>query len=163
VLIFNCTHGRSAQTLLEALQTRAPALPESSAGNGLTDRGTWFDEVIFCSNTTYSSGVSKGGQSASRPSFASLNEADSQVALADLTSVAEGPDDKLVTQHSLKDAFLSLNPSFPPAKIHVLPSIEAATQALRSGRDEGAPLHVLVTGSLHLVGGVMDVVGLGVH
>lgn len=62
MLIFNCTHGRSALTLLEALQTRAPALPESSADSSLTDRGTWFDEVIFCSNTTYSSGISKGGQ-----------------------------------------------------------------------------------------------------
>lgn len=80
----------------------------------------------------------------------------------DLTSVGT-EDDKLATQHALKDAFVALNPSFPLDKIHVLPSIEQATKTVREGVEDDRELHVLVTGSLHLVGGVMDVVGLGVH
>ncbi|KAJ1817254.1 Folylpolyglutamate synthetase [Coemansia sp. RSA 2599] len=41
----------------------------------------------------------------------------------------------------------------------VLPSINAAVEYIESkyGKDSGAETHVLATGSLHLVGGVLDV------
>lgn len=52
VLIFNCTSGRSGLsligTLLDTLALSAASPPP-------------FDQVIFCTNTTYSSGTSKGG------------------------------------------------------------------------------------------------------
>jgi folylpolyglutamate synthase len=53
-------------------------------------------------------------------------------------------------------------PAFPKSAIHVLPSIEHAVSIIRelSKDNADASLHVLVTGSLHLVGGVIEVGGL---
>ena len=65
-------------------------------------------------------------------------------------------------QEELREAFLTLNPRFASEKVHVLPSIESAVQVIRQ-LEKSEKLDVLVTGSLHLVGGVMEVVGLGVH
>lgn len=61
ILIFNCTCGRSGLsllgTLLAALSSTSSAQPSQP-----------FAHVIFCTNTTYSSGASKGG----KPFFLSL-------------------------------------------------------------------------------------------
>lgn len=51
---------------------------------------------------------------------------------------------------------MTLNPSFNPDQAHVVPSIQHAVNIVRGlGKQE-----VLVAGSLHLVGGVMEVAGL---
>lgn len=67
----------------------------------------------------------------------------------------------LKTQHELADAWSKLLPSFPKENIHVLPSIEHAVNIVRrlnaSGEQE---VDVLVAGSLHLVGGVIEVAAL---
>jgi folylpolyglutamate synthase len=63
---------------------------------------------------------------------------------------------QLATQNALRDAWLHLNPSFPADRVHALPSIEHAVNIVRGlGKKQ-----VLVAGSLHLVGGVMEVAGL---
>ena len=64
-------------------------------------------------------------------------------------------------QSELAVAWLSLIPEFPKDNIHVLPSIEHAVRVVRGvglERDEG--VDVLVAGSLHLVGGIIEVAGL---
>lgn len=53
-----------------------------------------------------------------------------------------------------------LVPSFSKDSIHVVPSIEHAVRIVR-GEEAKAQVEVLVAGSLHLVGGVMEVAGLG--
>ena len=76
----------------------------------------------------------------------------------DLTSIAIDPDDlsQLATQQALRDAWLVLNPSYSEGNIDVVPSIEHAVNIVK-GLGE---VEVLVAGSLHLVGGVMEVAGL---
>jgi folylpolyglutamate synthase len=52
------------------------------------------------------------------------------------------------------------------AEVHIFGSVEEAVQLVRAGvkEKEGGNAHaeVLVTGSLHLVGGVMEVAGLSI-
>ncbi|KAF9226599.1 FolC bifunctional protein [Gyrodon lividus] len=137
VLIFNCTSGRSGEeflgTIFNGTKTQLSTFESPEAAS------TFFDQVIFCSNVTYTDGHFKG----------------------DLTSVAiataehTGP----TTQDLLKTAWLKLVEGFSPEAVHSLPSIEHAIQKVRefsSTRNTS----VLVTGSLHLVGGVIEVAGL---
>ncbi len=52
-------------------------------------------------------------------------------------------------------------PDFPKENIHVLPSIEHAVKVVRNLDASGEKdVDVLVAGSLHLVGGVIEVAGL---
>jgi folylpolyglutamate synthase len=76
-----------------------------------------------------------------------------------LTTKAISDDDlmALKTQEELASAWRALVPSFPETKLHVLPSIEHAVRVVR-GLDPD--VDVLVTGSLHLVGGVIEVAQL---
>ncbi|GAA5856585.1 hypothetical protein JCM8547_005878 [Rhodosporidiobolus lusitaniae] len=133
VLIFNCTSGRSGLSLLSSLV--------SSFSSSMQP----FKHVIFCTNTTYASGDSKG----------------------DLTSNAVDSKDleTLATQHELASAWSELTASIPDAEekaeVHVLGSIQEAVELVRAeGKKEGegeGDVQALVTGSLHLVGGVMAV------
>ncbi|KAI0352891.1 FolC bifunctional protein [Trametes cingulata] len=139
VLIFNCTSGRSGNTFLGAMLKGAAELLKAHGRED--DPATLFDEVVFCANVTYADGGFKG----------------------DLTTLAIPEADlaHLKTQHELADAWSALVPTFPREKIHVLPSIEHAVNVVRrldaSGEKE---VDVLVAGSLHLVGGVIEVAGL---
>ncbi|GAA5974729.1 hypothetical protein JCM11641_007243 [Rhodosporidiobolus odoratus] len=133
ILIFNCTSGRSGLsllgTLLAALSSTSSAQPSQP-----------FAHVIFCTNTTYSSGASKG----------------------DLTSNAVDPSDlaALATQREIADAWAELTTALTPqATVHVLASIEEAVAVVRKA-GEKEDVQALVTGSLHLVGGVMAVAEL---
>lgn len=76
----------------------------------------------------------------------------------DLTSLAIDPNDlsALATQHSLASAWSNLFPNYPSDNIHVVASIEHAVNIVK----ELEKPNVLVAGSLHLVGGVMEVAGL---
>ena len=68
----------------------------------------------------------------------------------------------MAVQSELAAAWLSLMPEFPKGNVHVLPSIEHAIRVVRGVELEGGDggLDVFVTGSLHLVGGVIEVAGL---
>ncbi|EED79325.1 predicted protein [Postia placenta Mad-698-R] len=101
-----------------------------------------FEHVVFCTNVTYSDGGFKG----------------------DLTTHAIPTNDlaHLQTQHDLASAWLSLVPNFPSQQVYILPSIEDAIKTVKRLRTSaGSPrVDVLVSGSLHLVGGVIEVAGL---
>ncbi|KAI9512246.1 Mur ligase [Russula earlei] len=135
ILIFNCTHGRSGPSFLEAMLTKMAAQLQIH-GSSVTSQ-TFFDKVIFCTNVTYADGQFKG----------------------DLTAVSVDKGD-LKTQQGLADAWASLVPTFPKEHVHVLPSIEHAVSVTREEASNGRPVEVLVTGSLHLVGGLIEVAGL---
>ncbi|OBZ76075.1 Folylpolyglutamate synthase [Grifola frondosa] len=140
VLIFNCTNGRSGKSFLAAMLAKAAAQLQLYGRSD--DASQFFDHVVFCTNVTYADGGFKG----------------------DLTTLAIPEADlaQLKTQHDLASAWSSLVPSFPNDNIHVLPSIEHAINLVRELRSQHAEkqLDVLVAGSLHLVGGVIEVAGL---
>jgi folylpolyglutamate synthase len=72
------------------------------------------------------------------------------------------PNDKeLATQHQLADAWNELVPNFPKSNVHILPTIEHAVKVVESINTKGGGnVNVLVAGSLHLVGGTIEVAGL---
>lgn len=63
VLIFNCTNGRSAFELLSALLEAGRKTKTHAKAVSLEDVGSWFDQVVFCTNVTYTDGHFKGGES----------------------------------------------------------------------------------------------------
>ena len=70
------------------------------------------------------------------------------------------PEDELVhltVQRELASAWKSLVPNFPEQNVHVLPSVEHATRVVK---EHGPDVDVLVTGSLLLVGGLIEAAGL---
>ncbi|KAI0081843.1 Mur ligase [Panus rudis PR-1116 ss-1] len=137
VLVFNCTSGRSGDSFLGSmLQTGAERL---KAHNSSEDIKTFFDRVIFCTNVTYVDGGFKG----------------------DLTThaIAESDLAQLKTQKLLASAWKSLIPSFPEERVHVLPSVEHAVNLIREQEAHGK-IDALITGSLHLVGGAIEVANL---
>ncbi|KAI0320682.1 tetrahydrofolylpolyglutamate synthase [Amylostereum chailletii] len=138
VLVFNCTHGRSGTRFLASMLAKAAT--QIQLHESIEEADALFDRVVFCTNVTYADGHFKG----------------------DLTAVSIPEEDlaHLVTQHELASAWASLIPSFPADSIHVLPSVEHATRIVRDLQDQGHSVDVLVTGSLHLVGGMVEVAGL---
>ncbi|KAF8517828.1 tetrahydrofolylpolyglutamate synthase [Gautieria morchelliformis] len=138
LLIFNCTSGRSGGEFLAAmLDTVDVQLRHHTIGGSSKD---FFDHVVFCTNVTYVDGGSK-------PDFVSLNISEDSVA-------------NLTIQKGLAAAWLSLIPEFPPSHVHVLPSVQHAIEIARSLHGQRKSLDVLVCGSLHLVGGVIEVADL---
>ncbi|KAL1747664.1 Mur ligase [Schizophyllum fasciatum] len=135
VLIFNCTSGRAGPSFLGTMLAKVSAQLKLHEREG-ESVASFFDHVIFCANVTYADGGFKG----------------------DLTTKAIPESDlaELKTQQQLASAWRELAPDFPADNVHVLPSIEHAVKIVRSS---GAS-QVLVTGSLHLVGGVIEVAGL---
>jgi folylpolyglutamate synthase len=81
----------------------------------------------------------------------------------DLTAKAIDPNDlsTLATQHALSAAWSELVPTFSRERVHVVPSIQHAVNIVReTGKAKHEDVQVLVAGSLHLVGGTMEVAGL---
>ncbi|KAH9938593.1 FolC bifunctional protein [Fomitopsis serialis] len=141
VLIFNCTNGRSAHALLETAVAKIAA--QLQLHGEAKDANSFFDYVIFCTNVTYTDGGFKG----------------------DLTSKSIPEKDlaQLTTQHELAAAWSSLIPTFPSDHIHVVPSIQHAVNLVHEILTENElsqVVDVLVSGSLHLVGGVIEVADL---
>ncbi|OJA13813.1 hypothetical protein AZE42_00491 [Rhizopogon vesiculosus] len=133
VLIFNCTSGRSGDEFLKAILQK---IEEQLTKYGSPEKKEdFFAKVIFCSNVTYTSGNFK----------------------SDLTSVAMSTTDDahLKTQREIEAAWNLLVATYS-GTVHVLPTIEDAVREARKTPN----VNVLVTGSLHLVGGVIEVAGL---
>ncbi|TIA92747.1 hypothetical protein E3P99_00493 [Wallemia hederae] len=132
-LIFNCTKGRSATELLSVIVDSLKSVTNSHADS-------IFDTVIFCTNVTYTSGQ-----------FAS-----------DLTSVNVDVKalQELNVQHELKSVWHNLLPHMRDDRVKVLPSIEAAVKCIDEDAGSSQEKEVLVCGSLHLVGGVIEVAQL---
>lgn len=130
ILIFNCTSGRKARDLLQGLVN--PLLTQHKTGD------VFFDQVIITSNTTYANGKFK----------------------SDLMSVAEDtrcdPDQSV--QREIAEAWTSIPNS--TMNVMVTRSIEDAVAEAARQSDPSRPASVLVTGSLHLIGGLLDVLGI---
>ncbi|PSS37346.1 hypothetical protein PHLCEN_2v823 [Hermanssonia centrifuga] len=146
ILIFNCTSGRTGPAFLEAMLGKIAAQLKLHGDD--EDAAKFFDDIIFCANVTYMSGNFKGDGTCADEDDTDL--ANKNTAEADLV--------QLKTQHELEAAWRSLVPSFGPDRVHVLPSIEHAVDLIR--HQESPTIDVLVAGSLHLVGGVIEVAGL---
>lgn len=137
VLIFNCTSGRSGGTFLEVIQN---VLLKQLESRGIQPDPEIFSNVIFCTNVTYNDGNFK-------PDLASV-------------ALAKNGVTNLTTQQELARSWQTLRPEFPASNIHVLPSIQDAVSVIRSLEEPDTAVQVLVCGSLHLVGGVIEVAGL---
>ncbi|KAF7301806.1 Folylpolyglutamate synthase [Mycena indigotica] len=139
ILIFNCTSGRSGASFLDAIHSHIKSQLQIFGSDETPS--LFFDHVVFCTNVTYVDGGFKG----------------------DLTSLAIPESDltHLKTQHQLSAAWSELIPTFPAENVHVLPSIQHAVNLIRQfDKSDGDHTAVLVTGSLHLVGGVIEVADL---
>ncbi|KNE99690.1 hypothetical protein PSTG_06981 [Puccinia striiformis f. sp. tritici PST-78] len=130
ILIFNCTFGRNARNLLEGL-----VKPLSQTQRNPVDG--FFDQVIITSNTTYSDGKFK----------------------SDLRSVAT--DTQSDPDHSIQQEIAEAWKSIPKStrNVMVTGSIEQAVQEVVKQNKSSRSTSVLVTGSLHLIGGLLDVAG----
>ncbi|CAO1619869.1 unnamed protein product [Parajaminaea phylloscopi] len=135
-LIFNCTMGRSASELLTAMLS--PIRAALGADATMKQAVAYFDRVLFCTNTTYRPGNSAGG-------------GDLTNKMVDSTELQT-----LSVQRELRDAWVEIAGGDARARdaVEVLPSIEDALSAIP--HESQLDQHVLVAGSLHLVGGVMS-------
>jgi len=136
------TRGSLTRILIFNQQTRdANALAKklhSTLSSAVTSSSTQpFSHVIFCTNTTYS-------QTGYRPDLTSIN-----------TNAADVQ--ALSVQNALADTWKEVDPS---AKVEVVRTIEEAIGMARvisgSASTSESP-KALVTGSLHLVGGLIEV------
>ncbi|KAI0030714.1 FolC bifunctional protein [Vararia minispora EC-137] len=135
VLVFNCTHGRSGPRFLACMLATAAEQLKLYASS--EDTHSLFDLVVFCTNVTYADGHYKG----------------------DLTAVGIPEDElkHLTVQHELASAWKALAPDFPHDRVHVLPSIEHAVRLIQNVAGSGSnSTDILVTGSLLLVGGMIE-------
>lgn len=147
VLVFNCTSGRSGESLLGSL---TDSMADRLKGQAATvaDDSAVFHDVIFCTNTTYTDGTFSGDL---------VSKATDEKDLAELT-----------VQHELAEAWRKLASASgakvsTKTEIHVLPSIQHAVNQIAKRNEEdgsGSGVDVLVTGSLHLIGGVFEVAKL---
>ncbi|GAA5850349.1 hypothetical protein JCM3766R1_004319 [Sporobolomyces carnicolor] len=187
-LVFNCTSGRSGLSLLGTLLESLPrAASSSSSASRLAQP---FDDVIFCTNTTYRSGTSKGDLTSNAYHAHELESLSLQHELAQawiqLTTNDSNDDDDNVQvdsttqQHQHQQQQQQGRIARRQARVHVVGSIEEAVELIRQqppqtsggGQDEEGggeggetttnkhEKQALVTGSLHLVGGVMAVADL---
>ena len=130
ILIFN-QQSRDARSLARKLH----ATLESAL-----DKRQPFTHAIFCTNTTYSS-------TGFRPDLTSLNTDSHDI-------------EQLSVQNALAETWREIDPS---AEVSVVKTIEEAVQLARTtagqrfGWKAEADTKVLVTGSLHLVGGLIEV------
>ncbi|KAL4941145.1 hypothetical protein BDV06DRAFT_223374 [Aspergillus oleicola] len=133
VLIFN-QQTRNSNALAQALHETL----ETALGSG-----TPFTHVLFCTNVTYK-------QAGYRPDLVSMNQDNNAV-------------EKLQVQNALAEKWKAIDPF---AEVKVYGTIEEAVDFTRDlaskerGRVSGdeAPIMTFVTGSLHLVGGFLDVI-----
>ncbi|KAL4966262.1 tetrahydrofolate synthase [Aspergillus stella-maris] len=133
VLIFN-QQTRDSNALAQALHETL----ETALGSG-----TPFTHVLFCTNVTYK-------QAGYRPDLVSMNQDNNAV-------------EKLQVQNALAEKWKAIDPT---ADVKVYGTIEEAVDFTRElaskegGRVCGdeAPIMTFVTGSLHLVGGFLDVI-----
>ena len=120
------------------------------------DVQSFFDHVIFCTNITYANGGYKSGMFPVNRSSSSYRRLD---ALDILTVNAT---DTTEVQQELASAWAARTPSFPSSNIHVEASIQQAVEVVRDLESKSDKrFNILVTGSLHLVGGLIEVASLG--
>lgn len=139
IFVFNCTNGRSAHELLSSvLDTVEKSLgspSSSSEGSAKYQHAKdYFDEVIFTTNITF-----EGGGWSSELTSKLLDDKD----LVNLT-----------VQNQLAETWKELVPG-SSTEVRITPSIQAMHNHVVEPAQQGGGVDCLVSGSLHLVGGVM--------
>lgn len=130
-LIFNCTSGRSADSLLGAMINEIKKTGD--------DPRTFFSQVTFCTNNTYASGGSASDLLSRAVDTQDLEAMTVQrELLASWSILLNIPGNELKVESN-------------GTTVQVLPSIEHAMACMHQNSVD----HVFVCGSLHLVGGVM--------
>jgi len=104
-----------------------------------------FKNVIFTTNITY-------------------HEPSSNDDKKDFQNFAHPESATLSIQKELQQAWETLNPTFPKENIYVVDSVETAVNTVRRLCPASSSQHynILVTGSLHLVGGFLAILGASV-
>ncbi|KAL5636568.1 hypothetical protein ACGC1H_000502 [Rhizoctonia solani] len=135
-LIFNCSGGRAGRQFLDTLLQKAAAkmVPTNYE---VPHPGLLFERVIFCTNVT------------------TPEEMDQSIKKAERDEVLA-----LTTQREFADAWSDLVPMYSKENVHILVTIQAAVDLVRSSHSAGESMDVLVIGSLHLVGGLIGVAKL---
>ena len=119
------------------------------------DVQSFFDHVIFCTNITYANGGYKSGMFPVNHSSNSYRRLDADILTVNATDSTE-------VQQELASAWAARMPSFPSSNIHVEASIQQAVEVVRNLEPKSNNhFNILVTGSLHLVGGLIEVASLG--
>ncbi|GAK66085.1 folC bifunctional protein [Moesziomyces antarcticus] len=147
IFVFNCTNGRNAHELLssvlDAVEASLHGGEEAASTKAGTDRYAlakdYFDEAIFTTNITF-----EGGGWSSELTSKLLDDAE----LVNLT-----------VQKQLAETWKQLVPG-SSTEVRITPSIQALHNhvvelAQKQQQGQGGGVECLVTGSLHLVGGVM--------
>ena len=132
-----------ARALYTALQTGMSTSSSSTTNDSTTTQSSPFTHAIFTTNQTFSTGYS--------PDLVSLNTNQADV-------------DTLAVQKALAETWRSIDGK---AEVRVMRTVEESVEYARGvgreWREKGGEVEVmaLVTGSLHLVGGVIDVLERG--
>ena len=127
VLIFN-QQTRDAGALARALhKTLAVAMRDQKP----------FTHAIFCTNTTFS-------ETGFRPDLISVNASSSDV-------------QELRVQNSLAETWVNVDPSTHVQVVRTIEEAVTAVRAIATLKSGGENVTALVTGSLHLVGGFLEV------
>lgn len=135
VLFFN-QQTRDAPALARTLHAAlAEALPAAHSG-----QKALFDEAVFSTNVTFSTDAS-GGAARYKPDLVSINTSASDVSA-------------LKVQRELADVWVELDPG---CGVAVQATIQDGVERVRNMVKDDEEIVVLVTGSLHLVGGVLEV------
>ncbi|RKO99091.1 hypothetical protein CXG81DRAFT_15024 [Caulochytrium protostelioides] len=149
-LVFTCTHGRQAGTLLPALRALTFSAADADANGDPSDgrAAATFDDVVFVTSDVYE-------PPASPTQAAASTKVDYQNANVGARDAA------LPAQHEMAAAWRRLPApaaAAMDAAVAVAGSVEAALARLMQGADRrpGAPpMEILVTGSLYLVGATL--------
>ena len=147
ILLFN-QQTRDAAALAGALHAALddvlPRAATADAGGAGNSKAPLFDHALFSTNITFAADGSNASKPAYyKPDLVSINTSTSDV-------------EKLTVQKGLAEKWSALDAG---CNVAVMGTIEQAVGAVR-GRaraEEDGELVVLVTGSLHLVGGVLEV------
>ncbi len=139
IFVFNCTNGRSAHELLSSvLDTVEKSLGGGKSASEYSLARSYFDEAIFTTNVTF-----EGGGWSSELTSKLLDDAE----VVNLT-----------VQMQLAETWKELMPD-SSTKVSITPSIQAlhnhVVELAQEQASEQNGVDCLVTGSLHLVGGVM--------
>ncbi|KAF2218941.1 putative tetrahydrofolylpolyglutamate synthase [Elsinoe ampelina] len=137
ILIFN-QQSRDARSLALKLHSTLTSAISSSPATAEKEPKGPFSHAIFCTNTTYKQGGFK-------PDLTSINTNAKDVEL-------------LSVQNKLAETWREVDPT---CEVEVLKTVEEAVERARevakAAKEEEGETKVLVTGSLHLVGGVIEV------
>jgi hypothetical protein len=114
-----------------------------------------FEHVIFCTNMTKKSGYKKGSSSSQGHHFETVMAPSANMYALDI--VNRNHDETAVKTRSVQKAFAGAWTKLDStAEVTVLPSIEDALEYVQKFRGPCGMVQIFVTGSTHLIGGMLE-------